>query len=61
LFPNRFEEKYLNNVKKFLPAEGIDLTEETAPFLAESIDIMESHLSRSGADYKILTKIILGV
>jgi 2'-5' RNA ligase len=57
----RFEEKYFPNVKKFLPENGIDLTEETAPFLAESIDIMESHLSRSGADYKILTKIILGV
>ncbi len=55
----RFEEKYFPNIKKYLPSEGIDLTKETAPFLVESVDIMESHLSRSGADYEVISKIIL--
>jgi len=50
----RFEEKYFPNIKKFLPVGGIDLTKEAAPFLVKNIDIMESHLSRSGADYEIL-------
>lgn len=50
----RFEEKYFPNIKKFLPVEGIDLSKEAAPFLVENIDIMESHLSRGGADYEIL-------
>ncbi len=57
----RFEENYFPNIKKFLPKDGIDLTKETESFFAQSIDIMESRLSRSGADYKILTKIEIGV
>jgi 2'-5' RNA ligase len=48
----RFEEKYFSSIKKFLPDTGIDLTKETAPFLVKNIDIMESHLSRTGADYE---------
>lgn len=56
----RFEEKYFPSIKKFLPLEGIDLTKETAPFLVKSIDIMESHLSRSGAEYELISKINLG-
>ena len=55
----RFEEKYFPNIKKYLPSEGIYLTKETVPFLVESVDIMESHLSRSGAEYEVISKIIL--
>lgn len=55
----RFEEKYFPNIKKYLPSEGIDLTKETAPFSVKNIDIMESHLSRTGAEYEIISKIIL--
>lgn len=56
---SRFEEYYFNNIKKFLPDAGIDLTKETAPFLIGSVDIMESHLSRIGAEYEVISKIIL--
>ena len=55
----RFEEKSFNDIKNFLIRDGIDLTKETAPFLAKSIDIMESYLSRSGADYKIVSSLSL--
>lgn len=55
----RFEERYFSNIKKLLPDAGIDLIKETAPFLIESVDIMESHLSRSGAEYEVISKIIL--
>ncbi len=55
----RFEENYFPNIKKYLPFEGIDLTNETAPFPVKSIDIMESHLSRNGADYELIKKYIL--
>jgi 2'-5' RNA ligase len=55
----RFEEKHFPNIKKFLPKEGIDLTKETAPFQIKSIDIMESHLLRAGADYGIVSNIAL--
>ncbi len=55
----RFEENYFPNTKKYLPFEGIDLTKETAPFSVKSVDIMESHLSRSGAEYEVISKIIL--
>lgn len=53
----RFEERYFPNIKKFLPvvpAEGVDLAKETGPFLVKSIDVMESHLSRSGAEYEMI-------
>ncbi len=56
----RFEENYFHNIKNFLPENGVDLTKETMPFLVKSIDIMESHLSRTGADYETLTKIGIG-
>lgn len=55
----RFEEKYFLNIKKFLPENGIDLTKETSPFPVNNIDIMESHLSRSGADYEVVSNISL--
>jgi 2'-5' RNA ligase len=55
----RFEESYFSNIKKYLPFEGVDLTKETAPFLVKSIDIMESHLSRAGADYEVISRISL--
>lgn len=50
----RFEESYFSNIKKYLPSEGINLTKEAAPFLVKNIDIMESHLSRQGADYEVI-------
>lgn len=55
----RFEERHFNNIKKFLPKESIDLTKETSPFPVKNLDIMQSHLSRSGADYALLNKINL--
>lgn len=56
----RFEENYFSNIKKFIPFEGIDLSKETSPFSVNSIDIMESHLSRSGAEYEIVYSNMLG-
>ena len=55
----RFEENYFWQIKKFLPEKGVDLTEETEPFSAKSVDIMESHLSRQGADYELVLSITL--
>ncbi len=52
----RFEENYFRHIKKFLPGESINLTE---PFLVKSIDIMESHLSRTGAEYELVLSIPL--
>ena len=52
----RFEESYFPNIKKFLPDTGIDLLKETAPFLVESVDIMESRLSREGANYELVSR-----
>ncbi len=52
----RFEESYFSNIKKFLPPEGVNLAKETKQFLVKSIDVMESHLFRTGAEYeKIFT------
>ncbi len=52
----RFEEIYFSHFKKLLPEGGIDLKNETETFLAESVQIMESYLSREGAEYEILKK-----
>ncbi len=57
----KFEQNYFNSVKKLLPPEGIDLTKETAPFSVNSIDIMESHLSRAGADYELVANILFSL
>ncbi len=56
---SRFEESYFSNVKNLLPKDGIDLIKESAPFSVKSIDIMESRLSRAGADYEIVSKFVL--
>lgn len=56
---SRFEEQYFSNIKNLLPQEGVDILKETQPFLAEGIDIMESRLSHSGAEYEVISKIIL--
>ncbi len=53
----RFEEDKFFLFKNFIPREGIDLSFETTPFPVKSIDIMESHLSRQGADYELVTHI----
>lgn len=55
----RFKEFHYPNLKKLLPENGIDLMNETKPFMIESINIMESHLSPKGARYKIVEKISL--
>jgi len=52
----RFEEYYFSNIKNLLLQEGVDLTKEAMPFSAKEIDIMESHLSRQGAEYKLLCR-----
>ncbi len=52
----RFEESYFVNIKSTIPREGIDLKGEARAFLINSIDIMESHLSREGAEYKLIRK-----
>lgn len=50
----RFQEKHFSNIKKFLPEQGIDLKNKTEPFLIDKISIMESFLSREGAEYQEL-------
>jgi len=57
----KFEQNYFNSIKKFLPTERIDLAAEAAPFSVKNVDIMESHLNRSSAEYERLTKYIIGV
>lgn len=54
---SRFKESYFLQIKNILPREGVDLSKEANPFPVENIDIMESHLSRQGADYELLTHI----
>lgn len=53
----RFEEKYFSNLRKLLPEGGIDLRKETGAFQVDSINIMESHLSRQGAEYKLVFRV----
>lgn len=55
----RFKEFHYYNFKKLLPENGIDLKKETEPFMVESINIMESHLSAKGPKYELLEKIKL--
>ncbi|MFH0803949.1 MAG: RNA 2',3'-cyclic phosphodiesterase [Candidatus Tagabacteria bacterium] len=55
----RFEEDKFFLFKNFIPREGIDLTKEMKPFFVEHIDIMESRLSRAGAEYEVVSKVIL--
>ena len=50
----RFEEGYFAEIREFFPKEGIDLKKEARPFFVEHIDIMESRLSRSGAEYELI-------
>lgn len=52
----RFEEKYYPALKKLLPENGVDLTNETKSFMIESINIMESHLSPKGPKYELLCR-----
>jgi 2'-5' RNA ligase len=47
----RFDERYFHNFKNLLPQQGVDISEEAKPFLVDSIKIMESRLSRAGAEY----------
>ncbi len=55
----RFEEKYFAEIREFLSKEGVDLTKEMKPFFVEHVDIMESRLSRAGADYEIVSSLSL--
>lgn len=55
----RFKEFHYPNLKPLLPQEGVDLKNEIRPFLANSIEIMESHLNQNGAKYELLEKINL--
>ncbi len=55
----RFEENYFQQIKNVLPREGIDLSNETNPFPVKNIDIIESHLSRKGADYELVEHVNL--
>ncbi len=50
----RFEENYFSQIKNILPREGVDLSKEANSFPVKNIDIMESHLIRSGAEYKVV-------
>lgn len=50
----RFEESYFPQIKNVLSREGIDLDKKTNHFPVKNIDIMESHLSRSGASYEVI-------
>ena len=55
----RFEEDYFSQIENILPQEGVDLSKEANPFPIKKIDIMESHLSRKGADYELVARIDL--
>jgi len=50
----RFEERDFLRLKKFLPQEGADIYGEAESFEADSINIMESRLSREGAEYEVI-------
>lgn len=52
----RFKEFHYPNLKNLLPENGIDLENETKPFMVESINIMESHLSPKGPKYELLCR-----
>lgn len=52
----RFKEFHYPNLKKLLPENGIDLKSKAKPFMAESINIMESHLSRNDPKYELVEK-----
>ncbi len=57
---SRFEENYFPQIKNILPREGVDLSKEANSFPAKNIDIMESQLSRSGAEYEVISSAQLG-
>jgi 2'-5' RNA ligase len=52
----RFREYNFSNLKKFMPAEGVNLRSETEAFFIFEIDIMESVLTRQGAEYRLIFK-----
>jgi 2'-5' RNA ligase len=52
----RFNEADFANLKKLLPAGGLDISSEIKPIEVSSIDIMESHLNREGAHYEIISR-----
>jgi len=52
----RFKEEHYSNLKGYLPENGIDLKDETKPFLVDHISMYESHLPRDGADYELIKK-----
>lgn len=55
----RFGERHFDKIKKNLPEEGIDISKESPPVFVNSIDIVESELTKDGALYKNIFNIKL--
>jgi 2'-5' RNA ligase len=55
----RFREDHFFQIKNLFPEEGVSLQDKARPFLVTEIEIMESQLTRQGAEYSPLFKIKL--
>lgn len=51
----RFEPAFFKKIENLIPVEGLNLKEKYGQFNVGKVDVIESILSKSGAEYKIIS------